>query len=520
VLLIAPTGGGKSICYQLPALVLPGTTLVISPLVALMEDQVRGLTARSIPATYFASTLTAEENARRLRALRAGAYKLVYVAPERLGHEGLIAALVMIGTPLVAIDEAHCIVQWGHDFRPDYLRIGEALKRLGAPRILACTATATRAARLEIMHCLGWNARDTKTIVRELVRPNLSLNAKRVKGKKEMMENIAHALKAALRGPGAGIVYAATRKMAEFIGKELEGDGFDAPVYHAGTNPEERARISAEFAAQKTRVLVATNAFGMGIDRPDVRIVIHGQAPASLDAYYQEVGRAGRDGQPARGLLLLTRSDIALRRRFSERGAGGAPQSREDQARANARLSALIRFVDAKVCRQASLRRYFGEEGSDPNASCGICDVCLEALLGPSKSGENQAPQDEENAPDTVRDPPCFEAQQLEAQQEEKPEDKPQAGKSRPPLIPGVPREIYEALCRYRAARARSLGVPCYVVAPNRSLVEMAMLRPETTEELGRVHGMGKTRLSSHGEGFLRALRETHPTPPAWPATG
>ena len=399
VLLIAPTGGGKSLCYQLPALALPGVALVVSPLVALMEDQVRGLAARGIPATFFASTLPPEENARRLAGLFRGEYRIVYAAPERLAHAGLSSALAEIGISLVAIDEAHCIVQWGHDFRPDYLRLGDALAKLGPARMIACTATATRAARAEIMRRLGWATRSTTTVVRELARPNLSLAARRVKGKREAIEVAAKALAAALAGPGAGIVYAATRKAAEEIGAALRARGFDAPVYHGGTSPEERARISAEFAARKTRVLVATNAFGMGIDRPDVRIVVHAQAPASLDAYYQEVGRAGRDGKPARGLLLLARFDIALRRRFSEIGPEGAQASREDAARANARLAALVRYIDAKTCRQASLLRHFGDDPTKRYLACGICDVCLDQLRGPDEPPASV----EQDAPDTVR---------------------------------------------------------------------------------------------------------------------
>lgn len=490
VLLIAPTGGGKSLCYQLPALALRGTALVVSPLVALMEDQVRGLLSRGIPATFFASTLPGDENARRLAALRRGEVKLVYAAPERLAHVGLISALAEVGTSLVAIDEAHCIVQWGHDFRPDYLRIGEALQKLRPARMIACTATATRAARAEIIRRLGWDTRAVTTVARGIVRPNLSLAVRRVKGKREAIEATSRALEAALSGPGAGIVYAATRKAAEEIGRSLRAKNFDAPVYHGGTSPEERARISADFAARKTRVLVATNAFGMGVDRPDVRIVVHAQAPASLDAYYQEVGRAGRDGRPARGLLLVSRSDLALRRRLTALGPEGQPASPEDAGRARARLAALVRFAEGKVCRQASLLRHFGDDDPKAPLSCGLCDVCLEHWSGPDE------PATDDEAPDTVRDPP-------------RAADPPPAETRRSVAVPpGVPRELYEALCRYRAARARSLGVPCYVVAPNRTLVEMAMLRPETTEDLGRVHGMGKTRLTAHGEGFLRVLRE------------
>ncbi|MDI1432409.1 RecQ family ATP-dependent DNA helicase [Polyangium sorediatum] len=488
VLLVAPTGGGKSLCYQLPALALPGTALVVSPLVALMEDQVRGLAARGIPATFFASTLSAEENGRRLAALRRGAFKLVYAAPERLGHAGLGAALAAAGTSLVAIDEAHCIVQWGHDFRPDYLRIGETLAARGPTRMIACTATATRAARGEIMRRLGWDPRKVVTVLRGFFRPNLTLRVVRARAPREVLAEVRRALAEALAGPGAGIVYTATRKSAEALAAALREDGWDAPVYHGGTAAPERARISAEFAARETRVLVATNAFGMGVDRPDVRIVVHAETPGSLEAYYQEVGRAGRDGLDARGLLLVTPKDLALRRRLCRLGPDGAPATRAEAARALGRLAELVRYIDGKTCRHRILLRHFGDDPRVIDGGCGRCDVCVEA-----------AP------PDTVRDPPRFE--DTPEAPPKAPKDGPAPSKPRPIAAPaGVPAELLEALRRYRRARALSLGVPAYVVAPNRALVEMAMLRPASAEELLGVRGMGKGRVAAHGHGFLRVI--------------
>ena len=496
VLLVAPTGGGKSLCYQLPALALPGTALVVSPLVALMEDQVRGLLARGIPATFFASTLPAEENGRRLAALRRGAYKLVYAAPERLGHAGLVAALGAAGTSLVAIDEAHCIVQWGHDFRPDYLRIGEALAHRGPARMIACTATATRAARGEIMRRLGWDPRRVVTVLRGFFRPNLSLRVARTRGARDVLAEVRRALAEALSGPGAGIVYAATRKSAEALGAALRQDGWDAPVYHGGTAAQERARISAAFAARETRVLVATNAFGMGVDRPDVRIVVHAEPPGSLEAYYQEVGRAGRDGLEARGLLIVTPKDLALRRRLCRLGPDGAAASREEVSRALGRLAEIVRYIDGKACRHRILLRHFGDDPRVIDGGCGRCDVCVG-----------------DEPPDTVRDPP-----RLEAPAEKRPEaraEAPDAGSATPPrrrtLVtpPGVPAALLEALSRYRRARAQALGVPAYVVAPNRALVEMAMVRPSSTDELLGIHGMGKGRVAAHGQGFLRVIGES-----------
>ena len=320
VLLVAPTGGGKSLCYQLPAVALGGTSLVLSPLISLMEDQVRALEARGIAATFFASSLPWEENRRRLGQLRAGAYSLVYAAPERLGSDAFLDALAGVRLDLVAVDEAHCIVQWGHDFRPDYLRIGEVLERLAPPRVLACTATATPDARDEIVRQLRFDPDAVTTVLRGFARPNLHLAVREVSGPREARELTRAALADALGAPsspgGSGIVYAATRKAAERIAEDLREVGWDARPYHAGLPADDRASVSAAFAARTLAVVVATNAFGMGIDRPDVRVVVHAQPPASIEAYYQEVGRAGRDGAPAAGLLLFAGADIALRRRL------------------------------------------------------------------------------------------------------------------------------------------------------------------------------------------------------------
>jgi ATP-dependent DNA helicase RecQ len=495
VLLVAPTGRGKSLCYQLPALALPGTALVVSPLVALMEDQVRRLASRGIPATFIASVLSREENGRRIAGVRRGEYKLVYAAPERLGHEALLDAVARASLSLVAVDEAHCIVQWGHDFRPDYLRIGEALSRLRPPRAIACTATATRAARAEIARRLGWLDRETVTITRGFARPNLHLEVRRVANRREATRETLAALESALAAPGAGIVYAATRKVVEATASALRGAGLDAPIYHAGLGGDERARTAADFAEGRARLIVATNAFGMGVDRPDVRIVLHAQPPASLEAYYQEVGRAGRDGDAARGLLLVAPADLALRRRLCRLGPDGAPARPADAARALARLRAMASYIDAQSCRHAFILRHFGDEAG-LGESCGHCDVCV-----PASAPADRAP--DEDAPDTLRDPPRF--------HDELPEGQP-APPSRParrraaPIPEGVPAPLYEALCRYRATLARALSVPSYVIAPNRALVEMALLRPETPDELARIHGMGKTRIATHGKGFLRVL--------------
>lgn len=380
VLLVAPTGGGKSLCYQLPAAALSGTALIISPLISLMEDQVRALEARGIAATYIASSLSTDESRERLRRLRAGEYEIAYVSPERLGFEGFSSAASAMDLSLVAVDEAHCIVQWGHDFRPDYLRIGTALERLRPPRVIACTATATPAARDEIVRQLGWEARDPTVIVRGFARPNLHLDVEEVTGPAAVRERASRALNEALGSAtapeGAGIVYCATRKGTERVADELSIAGWGARAYHAGMPGDVRKRVADQFAERTLDVVVATNAFGMGIDRPDVRIVVHAQPPGSLEAYYQEVGRAGRDGNAARGLLLLSPADVALRRRFCELSADGGPAEPEVVAQAWSLFRALLTYVDAATCRHDYILRYFGDE-AESLGGCGHCDVCL-----------------------------------------------------------------------------------------------------------------------------------------------
>lgn len=381
VLLVAPTGGGKSLCYQLPAVALSGTALVLCPLISLMEDQVRGLEARGIPATYIASTLSREENGRRLTGLRRGAYKVVYAAPERLAFDGFLDAVAESELSLVAVDEAHCIVQWGHDFRPDYLRIGEALDRLRPPRVIACTATATPEARAEIVRRLGWEGGRARVILRGFARPNLHLAVREVDGPRSAHAEAAEALTEALGSPrqpgGAGIVYAATRRGTEVLAARLVEKGFRAAAYHAGMDSDARVRISAGFADRSIPVVVATNAFGMGIDRPDVRVVVHAQPPSSIEAYYQEVGRAGRDGATARGLLLISGADIALRKRMASLGEGGAPASPADAARSWGLFRELLHYIDASTCRHDFILRYFGDE-AESLGGCGHCDVCLD----------------------------------------------------------------------------------------------------------------------------------------------
>ncbi|HLS27579.1 MAG TPA: ATP-dependent DNA helicase RecQ, partial [Opitutales bacterium] len=305
-LVVMPTGGGKSLCYQLPALIRDGVTLVVSPLIALMKDQVDALQQRGIPATMINSTISYAEQRERIAAMGKGDYKLVYIAPERFRSEAFTNALGKIEIAFVAIDEAHCLSQWGHDFRPDYLRVGKALGKLGRPQIAAFTATATPEVRKDILTHL--ELRDPKSFVTGFSRPNLRLSVKQVSSESEKYER----LQTIIGHHGTGIVYCASRKRVEEVSNELSSAGISVVAYHGGMSDEMRERAQNQFLKKEKNVAVATNAFGMGIDRADIRFVVHFEVPGSVEAYYQEAGRAGRDGGPAVCELFFNFADTRI----------------------------------------------------------------------------------------------------------------------------------------------------------------------------------------------------------------
>lgn len=598
LLLVAPTGGGKSLTYQLPAALLPGTTLVISPLIALMHDQVASLHQHGIPATFLASTLGGDELRARMRDLASGAFKLVYVAPERLGFPGFRELLAKLRVPLVAIDEAHCISEWGHDFRPEYLQIGEFIRTLAPTTcVLACTATATPVVRDEILAKLALGEH-TPQIVRGFARPNLRLRAREV-GRREREEAIDELLAATIGRPrapkGAAIVYSPTRKLSEEQAARLAALGWRCQAYHAGLEPELREAVQRAFSSGALDIVVATNAFGMGIDRGDVRAVVHLAPPGSIEAYYQEVGRAGRDGQRAWGLLCYSSQDLPLRRRLLEADIDGrAPDPEVVEHKWNMFLE-LIRWAEGGSCRHDAILRYFGDE-AELLQGCGHCDVC-EALTSESEFDEEQTTlivrkalsgvaridrrygllaavallaghADERLARSGLDQVKTFGVLADEARRygeawlkkllnrcvaagwvEYTGTDRPLAALTRegrdvmlgrrPARIVLPPSEgsassalarraerasggaspaveldaraqaLFDALRTHRLEVARRDEVPPYVVASDRSLREVALLRPATLEALQQAHGIGPAKADKYGEGFLEVIRRT-----------
>jgi len=362
VLALLPTGGGKSLCYQLPALVRPGLTVVISPLIALMKDQVDSLRANGVAATFLNSTLDEGERRKRWRGLHTGAYKLLYLAPERLILGTMPDELARWGVSCLAVDEAHCISEWGHDFRPDYRQIGALRERFHQVPFLALTATATERVRSDILGQL--HLRDAATYVASFNRPNLVY---RVLPKSQPSQQVIGFLKD--RKDEAGIIYCSSRAGADALAARLLEAGIPATAYHAGLEKADREKAQDRFLRDEVRVVCATIAFGMGINKPNVRFVLHHDLPKNLEGYYQETGRAGRDGLPGECLLLFSAGDVAKQQSFIEEKT----DAREQQL-AREQLRQMVHYAESSQCRRAALLGYFGETfGSD---NCGACDNC------------------------------------------------------------------------------------------------------------------------------------------------
>ena len=588
-MLVAPTGGGKSLIYQLPSLLLEGTTLVVSPLIALMADQVSALEEQGIAATYLASTLPSDEIRKRMAKMGAGEYDIVYVAPERLTFPGFRGLISDIRCPLVAIDEAHCISEWGHDFRPEYMQIGDLLRTLPESRVLACTATATPVVRDEILARLGF-APDTPQILQGFARPNLALRAAEVAGRKDRDQRVDALLAEALGEPrsdkGCVIIYAPTRKQTEAEADRLESQGWMVMPYHAGMTAKKRERVSLRFSDTTLEVVVATNAFGMGIDRPDVRAVIHLGPPGSIEAYYQEVGRAGRDGEPAYGLLLTSARDMPLRRSLLESPIDDMPPDPAIVEHKWNLFLELMRWAEGGSCRHDAILRYFGDE-AEVLSGCGICDVCQETAdhedaepeevtlivrkalsavarvhgrLGLSAATKllRGAEDDrlvryglaETRTFGVLSQYPerwiarllrrCVTAGWVSFTVGDRPlalltEEGRNVMQGRVPArlllpstatkkMPGrrrgastelsvddldpVGQSVFEALRAHRLESSRALAVPPYVIASDRTLREIAMLRPKDMDQLRLCHGIGPTKAEKYGDDLLRVVGE------------
>jgi ATP-dependent DNA helicase RecQ len=374
-LVVMTTGSGKSAIYQIAGWVIDGATLVISPLISLQRDQIENIEDEQ-PGEAAAIDASVSEARReeRLEELADEELEFLFLAPEQLAREETVEALARANVSLLVVDEAHCISEWGHDFRPDYLRIGDVAKRLGSPTVLALTATAAPPVRDEILERL--NMRDPELIVRGFDRPNIRLEVDRHHDERAKRRALADRAEA-LGGPG--IVYVATRRTAEELAEELEGRGLRALAYHAGLSGSRRDQAQEAFMEDRLDVIVATTAFGMGVDKPNVRFVLHNEPSESLDSYYQEVGRAGRDGEPAEAVLFYRTEDLGLRKFF----AGGG----DDEARRafnRSRVEMMRGYAEHDHCRRAFILSYFGEAAAD---ECGNCDNC-EAGRGRAERGE------------------------------------------------------------------------------------------------------------------------------------
>ncbi len=488
---IMPTGAGKSVCYQVPALMRPGTALVISPLISLMKDQVGALVANGVPAAYLNSSLTPRQMDLALERAREGRYRVIYVAPERLDTAAFRSLAQSREISLIAVDEAHCVSQWGQDFRPSYLRIADFIASLPQrPPVGAFTATATARVRQDIVRLLGLQAPVTE--ITGFDRPNLFFHVQPVtRGRNDVLLTLL----SELQGQN-GIIYCATRKNVEMVCNKLVERGYPAVRYHAGLEEAERRENQEAFQYDRASVMVATNAFGMGIDKSNVNFVIHYNMPKSVEEYYQEAGRAGRDGEPAVCTILYAKSDIITNRQLILSGEPNpelTPEERQAvRSRDLERLQAMIRYCESAGCLRESILRYFGQPMRTPCTGCAVCAPGRFPETAAVAEGRKSAPRSGSAG---------------------------KAKSEKPETVTQADSDLYEKLRATRLEIARARNVPAYVICHDSTLRSMAALRPRTRESLLAVYGMGERKAADIGPAFLAVIggeaAETPPTDPA-----
>lgn len=569
---IMPTGGGKSMCYQIPALLLPGITLVVSPLISLMQDQVMALKAAGVPAAYINRSLSSAQMQAVYRNLLAGRYKLVYVAPERLDYAGFANVVSQLNIFFLAVDEAHCISQWGQDFRPSYLRIVNFIENLPRrPVVGAFTATATKQVQEDVERILG--LRNPVRTVTGFDRPNLYFEVLHP----DLKDRELTRLLKEKRGK-SGIIYCSTRKKVEAVCENLQDLGYAATRYHAGLDEGERRQNQEDFLYDRKTIMVATNAFGMGIDKSNVSFVIHYNMPKSIEAYYQEAGRAGRDGAEAECILLFSSADVQIARFLIK---NGSENEEMDPAQAEiirqqdlARLDAMVGYCKTKTCLRGYILEYFGQKHPELCGNCGSCrgnfeevDITREAqmilscvkriedklgypvginllgnvlrgsrnkrllelkldeistyglLKGRSRS-EIHAMVDHLEGEDYLYSDPELQTLQLTSSAGEvlyrgktvlmKVEVEPEEIAALSPVIKlgGDQAELFDVLKELRSKLAKEAGVPAYVVFSNATLTDMAKKRPRNMTQFKKVSGVGEIKAAWYGEPFLKCIQE------------
>lgn len=466
VLAVMPTGAGKSICYQLPALILSGVTIVVSPLISLMKDQVQALIQMGVRAAYINSSLTEGQCRKALYNACQGMYKIIYVAPERLLTQGFLRFAHSVPISLLCVDEAHCVSQWGQDFRPSYLQIREFIGELPKrPPVGAFTATATAHVRRDILQMLS--LKEPLEIITGFDRPNLYFEVQRLRDRDKMP-----ALKVYLDGhpDRCGIVYCSTRKKVDKVYTQLTDMGISAARYHAGLEDSVRQHNQDDFLFDKVRVMVATNAFGMGIDKSNVGFVVHYNMPLDLESYYQEAGRAGRDGQPADCILLYSPSDVRTGNFLIDNSIPKPGIEEEElealRQRQRERLKQMTFYCHSKYCLRGEMLRYFGQRQKDP---CGNCSICL-----PGQEKANVAA--------------------IEAAKEKK-----RIQVEEKDLDP----ELWQTLKKLRLDLARRAGVPAFVVFTDATLRQMCAILPTTEQQFLQVPGVGERKCQQYSKYFL-----------------